>query len=310
MDNINGILNITMSVKVASEFHPVSLECWKPTNETFIHSDDRHQLVSADTEGALKITMTSFDEATRYAISDVERNVQDPAIRVMAEQAILGTIGDQATRNSDSYTRLMISQDSFFDEQKIKREESIFDGSASPAEFVSFLYRNPELEAVETARLTHVGNWAVRNVIDAPVRRNLDASEEIESERSTRRSKYKIKQFKHAYDANGEIQRRILVERKRDVRTHFGGKVLTVVRNSLLINYEHSSIPDDVRENIMNVDPRNNGNLYEYDYNQECDYLHEPLEDHITNKDVASKPDWALPLITTYYSVLAEARRP
>jgi hypothetical protein len=299
-----------MSVKVASEFHPVSLECWKPTNETFIHANDRHQLVSADTEGALKITMTSFDEATRYAIDDVERTIHDPTIRIMAEQAILGTIGDQAMRNSDSYTRLMISQDSFFDEQKIKREESIFDGSASPAEFVSFLHRNPELEAVETARLTHVGNWAVRNVIDAPVRRNLDASEEIESEPSDQLSKYKIKQFKHAYNGDGEIQRRILVERKRNVRTHFGGKVLTVVRNSLLVNYDHPSIPDDVRAIIMNADPQNNGELYEYDYNQECAYLREPLEDHITNKDVASKPDWALPLITTYYSVLAEARRP
>lgn len=298
-----------MSVKVTNEFHPVSLECWKPIGETYIDPYDRHQDVPADTEGALKINTTSFDEAARFALNDVDKNIHDPLVRMMAEQAILGTIGEQVMRNSDSYGRLMLSLDSFFDEEKIKREESIFDGSADPAEFVDFLYRNPELEAVEIARRTHVGNWAVRELIDAPVRRNLDSVDGIETERSLEASKYKIKQFKFAQDTDGKIHRRIVGERKRVVRSHFGGKVLTIVRNSFLLNYEHDAMPDELKEQILDVDPQNNGDRYEYDYSQEFDYLREPLEGYITNKDVHNKPEWALPMVTTYYSTLASARR-
>lgn len=279
-----------MFLRIERDYHPLSLDVW---------SQDEHGL-------------SSYNIAREFAHAESKIAIREPLERDIAESALLATITDQAARNSSAlyrFTHTPGENGTFIHDNKKASDNSYYlKGGATPDQYVAFLQRNPELEAIEIARRTHVGNWAVRKTIDAPVREYLDDNEDIDTMRtSDEPSIYKIKQFCRASDET-ETMRRARIERKRIVRQHFGGNVLTVVRNMLLVDYTHPDVPDEVRKTIEDSNPFTSEGGQNYDYDEVCDYLHDPLEPHITGRDSNSKPEWVKPLLTTYYTTLKESR--
>lgn len=286
-----------MFFRLENEFHPLSLDVW---------SIDQHGL-------------SSYDLAREYAEFDADTSIDNPVEREIAKGALWATIADQAVRNGDGLSRYVnniknyteLEDESEYDNLVSKaylRDEDYLKARVPPDELVDFLSKNPEIESIEIARRTHLAKWAVRDIIDAPVRRHLDANSSIDSQPTPDESSvYKLKQF--CYDNNGdESASRARIERKRVIRQHCGGKVLTIVRNMLLVDYKNPALPADVRDSIIDANPIHHDKDYMYDFDQECEYLHEPLEAHITNRDQDAKPKWVTPMLTTYYSTLREVR--
>lgn len=220
----------------------------------------------------------------------------DRLCRDLAARALFATVADQSGRNN-RYMELSELAQSIPDSES----ENVYyymRGDKSPDEMVDFLYSHPNLRAAEIARLTHVNNWDVREVIDQPVRESLDRAP-LDTQRVATMPYYKIKMF----DPEGAI-----VERKRVVRKHFGGQVLTVIRNSLLIDYHDATLPDEVYGYVRSEHVKINDRDKDYDYSQESDFLKGALEDHMRDRQFEDKPTWAVPLLTTYYSTLSEHR--
>jgi hypothetical protein len=173
-------------------------------------------------------------------------------------------------------------------------------GASDQPTMIRMLHEYPELASVEIARKTHVGVWNVQNIIDKPVRGAIDTVED--TERVDGKSRYKIKMFDEAG---------VLIERKNDVRSHFGGKVLTVIRNCLLIDYSSKDMPETLRrylESEHDTLKSSKDNRVDYDYDLVHDQIGAELEDYVQNRspDGKKEPKFVVPLLTTYYSYITK----
>lgn len=99
----------------------------------------------------------------------------------------------------------------------------------------------------------------------------------------------------------------VLVDRKRTVRQHFGGSVLTIVRNSIILHDHDADMPSEVRDIVLSeredARRKRKKNEPEYGYNTHIPALYDHLEEHLARRDTNSKPDWIIPILTTYYAV-------
>ena len=226
--------------------------------------------------------------------------IQDLYQRQLAHGALMSLVLRQAARNQGRFsaTRLGLS------DEEISQHDEVIGGHADAPDYIRFLNRYPQQLAVEDARLIHPNDWDVRDFIDTPVRDSLiDASAELDTELSTEKSHYKIAQFSDSLSE--DIPLSIVVDRKRIVMSHFGGSILTVVRNSLLVDTRLA--PESLREHIFDEQAAR-ARLEEergtYDYDQHSTVIEGELEDYLRARNLADKPEGVIPLMTTYYSAL------
>lgn len=268
-----------------SDNHPLALDTWGIIYET--------QRFEAQTTDTLAIGVSSFDMARLTAERAVEQ-IESETQRALARRALLATVTEQASRNNKgSLSRELLG--------KYRNEVN---GDSDPASMVKMLHEYPIIGAIEIARNTHVGEWNVQQETDQPVRRSLDTvpdTERVDSENKPPR--YKIKLF----DDDGAM-----VERKRVVRSHYDGKILTIIRNCMLIDYHSDEMPSKLRK-YMTSEHSASRKQADYDFTKESKKLKDELENYVTFRESyeeSEKPEWVIPLLTTYYSVdLAEAAR-
>lgn len=175
----------------------------------------------------------------------------------------------------------------------------------SPAELVSFLLWERDLESIEIGRRTHPLAWDTQEEVDFPIRSSLDQEPFLITQRAKSPPIYRIKDL-NAVDTSD--QSFMQIDRKRTVRRHFGGRVLTIVRNSVVLHNSDPSdrLPDEIQKLIKEERQELRSNP-KYDYDRRSDELEQLLEPHMANRSSDDKPAWIVPLLTTYYSVKIDA---
>lgn len=220
-----------------------------------------------------------------------------PALADFIKRALYGRIIDQSQANGEQYRHLT--------QQQIEDNKEYVLGNKTPAELTDFLYRNPELDSIETARRTSL-QPNVFALIDRPVRNDLDSSSALRTTKSKSAPLYRIKDLNLM---GGTADRHyVLVDRKRTVRQHFGGEILTIVRNSLVLHdgSDQEKLPEDIR-NQIDKERQSALSVKKYDYDQHEDILRQYIEDHLTHRSSGKRPVWMLPGTTTYYAARRSA---
>lgn len=233
----------------------------------------------------------SFHNASKV-IGERVRAIKNERKREMADLALLGRLATHSSRNHGGFTQV---QHMLGDTDR-QRYQDVVSGDADAPEYIRFLRAYPAQKSIEVARLIHPGDWEVRGAIDTPVRTSLvDPQHGLDTQFLPRESHYKIVQFGDVFDM-------ATVERKRVSMSHFGGDILTVVRNSVLIDTNHA--PDDLKDHILQE--KEKASKENYNYDQHSSEIQLALEDHMRIRDADNKPRWAIPLMTTYYAALQE----
>lgn len=214
--------------------------------------------------------------------------------RELARCALLSRTTDHSMRNWDTLS------DSGIDLDKLSMaEQEVVMGDAPTHRFIQFLNEHPSLGSIEIARLIHPGDWDVREYIDTPVRSDLDDTahrlDTVELPYKREDAHYKLKQFDMGKSSHPDS---VIVERKRQIRTHLGGRAVTVVRNTILVDGNHLS--KKLRKHIR--EERGKVRHGSYDYDAHSEELNHLLEDHIVNRELDGKPRELIPLMSTYYT--------
>lgn len=227
-------------------------------------------------------------------------NIDESYQRELAHAALMSLVLKQTVRNQGQFSATQES----LDEDELALYDAVIGGDAETHEYVHFLRCYPQQLSVEGARLIHPNDWDVRDFIDAPVRDALTQSRaELDTELMLTGSYYKIAQFSDSLFADDPLS--VTVDRKRVVMSHFGGEILTIVRNSMLI--DTSSAPDDLRRYIVDEQKRRDlltEKKKGYDYDRHDAVIGNELESHLRLRNIEEKPAWIIPLMTTYYSAL------
>lgn len=210
-----------------------------------------------------------------------------PLCKEMGMLALYANLTYQAYRNGRKDQTAPISD-------PILREDALR-GDIMPCDMVNLLHDYPMIESAELARLTHVGNWDTNSLIDDPVREDLL---QTSSEPSEQDSYYTINilSSKHPHEVG--------IGRKRVLFRHFGGEVLTIITNNLLVDLRDKSLPRDFRISLRDyVKDRK-----EFRYADHHKFLRTSLEDQLTNPNCDQKESGLIPLSTVYYATQASAR--
>ncbi len=214
--------------------------------------------------------------------------------RKLAFAALMSRTADHANRSFDNFRASGIDQQTLAPSQV-----DVVNGDVSTHQFVQFLGQYPTLRSIEIARLIHPGDWNVRQYIDEPVRCELaDPAYELDTvalKGTLAQPHYKFKQFD--FDGNSHPDSAI-VERKRRVSLHLGGQVMTIVRNTVLVDGNH--ISDDLRDHIRAA--KHNAKDDRSGYDTHSADLYDLLEDHMRSLDTSRKPREIIPLMSTYYT--------
>ena len=228
--------------------------------------------------------------------------IEDAYQRQLAHGALMSLALRQTARNQGRFsaTRLDLSK------AEMAQYDNVIGGYANAADYVKFLAEYPQQVAIEDARLIHPNDWHVRDAIDTPVRGSLtEPGAGLDTELSTEKSHYKIAQFSDSLSE--DIPLSIVVDRKRIVMSHFGGSILTVVRNSMLIDTRLA--PESLRDHIFEeqaVRRQIEKERGTYDYDQHSAVIEGELEEYLRARNLDAKPEGVIPLMTTYYSALKE----
>lgn len=181
--------------------------------------------------------------------------------------------------------------------------ESYVQGDKHPSDLVLFLFATKDLESIEIARRTH-HEWNMYDEVDFPVRNDLDQSPLLYTNSIKSQPLYRIKNLNVVMNSDDYI---VQVDRKRTVRQHFGGKVLTIARNSLVLHNLNATMPREVRHHIREerdsaIGSNAGKNTSDYNYDKHSMVLHDYLEDAVLNRKSDDQLTWAVPILTTYYS--------
>jgi hypothetical protein len=220
----------------------------------------------------------------------------DASLTNFIARALHGRLVAQAIANSEQYSSIAPTIS--------KKQKAYVRATKEPDQLMRFLQDTKGLKSIETQRRTHLGNWDTRQAIDAPFRQHLDESPELDTEHRKSKILYRIKDLNMMDESE---QHFVQVDRKRTVRQHFGGSILTVVRNSFVLHDVGDHMPEEIvslidKERDTAVESGSN-----YNYDDHTHGLVNALEPHITNHDLSEKPKWIVPLLTTYYAVKREA---
>lgn len=181
-------------------------------------------------------------------------------------------------------------------------EHDYIEGNRSPAELTGYLMWHSELESIEIARRTLPRVWNTKPFIDGPVRSDLDDAKGLGTKKRKSSALYRIKDLDLWGNPNNLFTQ---IDRKRVVRQHFGGNVLTIVRNSIILQNTEDLSPE-VYE-IITKERRRAKEDKSYSYDEPQDALGELLEPYVRTRNDSEKPSWMVPILTTYYSVKKEA---
>ncbi len=203
-------------------------------------------------------------------------------------------IASQSIENYDQY-QAVIPQLTTADTEFVR-------GNKRPAELVAFLASIDELPSIEIARRTLDASVEdTRTIIDTPVLADLDTTPSLQTKIHESAPLYRIKNL-NLSDASD--QQYIQVDRKQTVREHFGGKVLTVVRNSLVLHNDDKNLPETLQTIIS--DERNKARtMRRYDYDQHFEALGGHIEPYLSST-AQDRPTWLKHVLTTYYSARSE----
>lgn len=237
----------------------------------------------------------AFDAVDYMFDSESEHILKsNPPLTRFAKSALYGRIIDQSESNYSQYLRV--------EPHLTEAHRDYVQGNKSPDELTLFLYVTDALQSIETGRRTDV-QWGRRPVIDRAVRRSLDANPLLYTQSIKSKPVYRIKNLNLTETTD---QYYVLVDRKRTVRQHFGGRVLTIVRHSFVLhNDAEDAMPADIQRYISAQ--RNDARrVKDYDYNQHSELLRRSMEKHVTDKSLNTGLGWILPVMTTYYAVRRE----
>lgn len=223
-----------------------------------------------------------------------------PVLAEFIKKALYHRIGKQSEQNYEQYERVK--------PWLTERHIDYIQGKKSPSELVLFLHATEPLQSIEVARRTHLA-WNMYDEVDHPVRGDLDDNPILYTQAIKSEPLYRIKNLNVADHTD---QYYVQIDRKRTIRQHFGGKVLTIVRNSLVLHDIDGSMPSEVRQHIREEreDARGRaeyGDGRDYDYDKHSQVLLEHLEEHILNRRTDEPLSWATPILTTYYSARRNA---
>lgn len=234
-------------------------------------------------------------------------SIDDLALREFSISCLRGKLAHDADSNNKHLANYLpkigtsAEQDVF-----INNHTRDLGGVNTPYKQVAFLHDHLGIESTEIARRTHVGSWDTYENIDREVRSSLDENGLDTAADKDADARYKIRQFSEELDMNRLRDASSLivgVERKRKVRSHFGGRIVTVAKNFLVLDtHPVYGMPEELSAHLYNLDHirRKTPKQFSYTASNRTVKLH--LEPHIESFSSTDKPEWATPLVTTYYS--------
>lgn len=221
---------------------------------------------------------------------DVFNSIGKKHCREMGAIALRSNLAHQTDRNG--YKHTLIPEDDV-------RYDDAREGSIMPSDMIRLLHEYPDLKSAELARLTHVGVWDTNNMIDTPVRENLLEASDIDTQPESDESYYT---FNSVYINHPN---EVGIGRKRVVYSHFGGQVLTVITNNLLVDLSDKTSLDRTFRKKLHDYVRDREN---FSFSDHHDFLRENLESQLRNPDCTTKSSGLIPLSTIYYGTLESAR--
>lgn len=176
-------------------------------------------------------------------------------------------------------------------------------GDKTPSDLTLFLHATPNLQSIETARRTS-RHWNMYHEVDRPVRDDLDAHPLLFTQSIKSEPLYRIKNL-NIFDATDNYF--VQIDRKRTVRQHFGGKVLTIARNSLVLHNLSGLMPPEIKQYVSDqralaIDQTRRQTNEDYNYDQHSELLRDYLEEYVLQRNSAKHPTWAIPIATGYYA--------
>lgn len=262
--------------------HPLALNAWGANENSF-------SAARAAIDAAVDLDADEVDEFyVRY-----------PYLTNFIVNALEQRITAQSNANSAQYHKIV--------EDVPSSETEFVEGDRSPSELVGYLLRHDALESIEIARRTHPRVWNTGSEVDSPVRGDLDGNAKIGTEKFKSPPIYRMKNLNIVDNSNTD-QYFVQIDRKRTIRHHFGGTVLTIVRNSLVIHNsdKDAPLPQELRQHVSEERQRAISER-KFDYDRHYDVLENYLEPHILARNEGDKPNWMVPILTTYYSVKIDA---
>lgn len=212
--------------------------------------------------------------------------------RDAAETATRASLAQQAARNHLVGPLESIDEDLYWRAQN---------GLLLPHEAVGLLDSQSSMKSIELARLTHLGDWDTNDKIDTPVRHDLEQGD-IDTVALHYDSYFKLVGIDKT-----QAPSTIEVKRKREVYSHLGGGVLSVVVNHILVDLTDKS-PEtrDLRKSVHDsLASFRGGDIYT---DKRRHYLRETLESFMRTKDSGQIPGSIMPLSTIYYATRASER--
>lgn len=209
-----------------------------------------------------------------------------------ADTALRSSLAQQAARNH------MIDPLESVDDDLYWRSQN---GLLLPHEAVGLLDSQPGMKSIELARLTHLGSWDTNDKIDIPVRHDLEQGD-VDTVALHSDSYFKLVGIDKT-----QAPSTIEVKRKREVYSHLGGGVLSVVVNHILVDLTDKS-PEtrDLRKSVHDSLASFRGRDIYTDKRRH--YLRETLEEFMRTKDSGQIPGSIMPLSTIYYATRASER--
>lgn len=208
----------------------------------------------------------------------------------MGAVALRSNLAHQAERNGHKHMLVPETDE---------RHDAAREGTIGPSDMVRLLAEYPDLRSAELARLTHVGEWDTNTLIDTPVRHELLDAEDLGTVSTEDASYYTINAL------SSEHPNEIGIGRKRVVYQHFGGEVLTVITNNLLVDLsDKTSLDREFRKDLRAYVQAQK----DFNYSDHHNFLRNSLESQLRNPDASTKASGIIPLSTIYYATLADAR--
>jgi len=240
----------------------------------------------------------SYTEAVQ-AVGDAlhEQHSRDPALDKFIDVTLHQRVFSQSGANWDQYRAI---------ETTVTGDETDYvEGMRLPSELVGYLLWHENLQSIETGRRTHPYDWNVGETFDKPIRADLDSAPFLGTRRQKSPTLYR---FKNLNLTDTSEQYTVQVDRKRTIRRHFGGRVLNIVRNSVVLHDTdpNDGLPEGIKALIQAERDRARSDK-EYDYDDHSTELREYLEAHLSRRATAGKPSWVTPILTTYYAAKIDA---
>lgn len=236
----------------------------------------------------------TYSQAREVVGTSVEHSDLPDRLKVIAARVLDMRVARHAERNFTHFTRLndLVSSGQV---EKSDDYERLISGDASPVELIEFLHQYPVIGSLEIARLTHVGDWNSREIIDHPVRNHLDESaDRVGTEYFKSEVVYKVAQM------DVERNPHATVYRSRIMRSQFGGAAFVIAQGNMLLDLQSNDMPKELHDHIHDLDEKSRNPNEPNVYKIPSDTVRQFVEPVVKTASTSDAPNWAYPLVTTY----------